>query len=569
MIALALSFPAGRFHATPWGRHVNEGAPEWPPSPWRLLRALVATWKRHLDADGMSTEDAAAILRPLAAPPEFFLPPAGIGHARHYMPWFKKGPGDKTLVFDAFVAVQKPEFDEHGRLANSEQCELVMVWPDADLPADARARLARWLTHLPFLGRAEAWCAARLLEDAEAAGVASRVNCRPLQTENGAGTETEPVRVLCADPVAAFENTHNPPLPVPPKGKRAAAPPERKPLYDPDWHLCAETLWLHGQRWSDPPGSRWVAYGRSRDAFRVAPAGRRPAARPAPERTGGLQFARFALDSAVLPLVTQTLPVAESARRTLMGIFGRRHPIPGSRTGQPSAVFSGKGATGEPLTDHGHAYYLPTNEDENNGGRLDHLTVVATDGFGPGELQALDAMRKLADRGRDDAGHPLRVLLLGLGRLDGELPLPLKRWRCWVSATPFVATRFPKRLDRPPGASLDVTAFLEKLLRQELQHLFDSRPKHFAGLDAQMISVRPKQDGHGVFRLPDRRTPTREPVGYRPIQFQRFRQKRGDDGGQRHSGFFELDFGRPVAGPIALGHSSHFGLGLFLPMLED
>ena len=45
MLAVGLKFPAGRFHATPWGRHVNEGAPEWPPSPWRLLRALLAVWK--------------------------------------------------------------------------------------------------------------------------------------------------------------------------------------------------------------------------------------------------------------------------------------------------------------------------------------------------------------------------------------------------------------------------------------------------------------------------------------------------------------------------------------------
>ena len=45
-VTLKLTFPGGRYHATPWGRHVNEGVPEWPPSPWRLLRALVAVWKR-------------------------------------------------------------------------------------------------------------------------------------------------------------------------------------------------------------------------------------------------------------------------------------------------------------------------------------------------------------------------------------------------------------------------------------------------------------------------------------------------------------------------------------------
>jgi CRISPR-associated protein Csb2 len=43
MLALAFTFPAGRYHATPWGRHVNEADVAWPPEPWRILRTLVAT----------------------------------------------------------------------------------------------------------------------------------------------------------------------------------------------------------------------------------------------------------------------------------------------------------------------------------------------------------------------------------------------------------------------------------------------------------------------------------------------------------------------------------------------
>ena len=42
---IAIRFPLGRYHATPWDRSVNEGAVEWPPSPWRLLRALVASYR--------------------------------------------------------------------------------------------------------------------------------------------------------------------------------------------------------------------------------------------------------------------------------------------------------------------------------------------------------------------------------------------------------------------------------------------------------------------------------------------------------------------------------------------
>jgi CRISPR-associated protein Csb2 len=132
-----------------------------------------------------------------------------------------------------------------------------------------------------------------------------------------------------------------------------------------------------------------------------------------------------------LPLATETLPVAEAARRTLMGIYGRQFPQPDGSKGQ-SAIFSGKDATGQPLEGHGHAYYLPTDEDGD--GRLDHLTVVAVDGFGPGELRALDCLRDLKSRERERSGHPLRVQPLGFGRSDDYQPWPLRPSQDWVSA---------------------------------------------------------------------------------------------------------------------------------------
>src|SRR5438552_10974398 len=98
MLAIAINFPAGRYHATPWGKHVNEGVPEWPPSPWRLLRALVATWKRK--CDHLTEQQVRRVLAPLLEPPCFHLPPGRAAHTRHYMPWEKKGPQDRTLVFD-------------------------------------------------------------------------------------------------------------------------------------------------------------------------------------------------------------------------------------------------------------------------------------------------------------------------------------------------------------------------------------------------------------------------------------------------------------------------------------
>lgn len=45
--------------------------------------------------------------------------------------------------------------------------------------------------------------------------------------------------------------------------------------------------------------------------------------------------------------------------------------------------------------------------------------------------------------------------------------------------------------------------------------------------------------------------------------------KLDDGGGRRLAGAFRIEFPTEVSGPIALGHSSHFGLGLFMPEIAD
>src|SRR3954470_8068893 len=148
-VIIKLTFPAGRYHATPWGRHVNEGVPEWPPSPWRLLRALVAVWKRPCRA--FSDAQFRPPLGPLTPPPGFGLPPHRVAHTRHYMPWEKKGPADRTLVFDTFVAVGRHQ-------------SVLVRWPEATLAPEERPVLTRLLDHLTTLGRAETWVHAELAD---------------------------------------------------------------------------------------------------------------------------------------------------------------------------------------------------------------------------------------------------------------------------------------------------------------------------------------------------------------------------------------------------------------------
>ena len=555
MIAIGLRFPAGRFHTTPWARHVNEGVPEWPPSPWRLLRALVATWKMKIpDLDERCVR---TVLEQLASPPSIHLPPATTGHCRHYMPLGLKGAYEnRTKVFDAFVCVDR-------------ESEVVVVWPNAELEDNHRATLSTLLENVNYLGRAESWCEARILDSVE-----SELNARPLNGESSKIGQ-ELVRVLCADPDEAFEQEH-----VNRSGRKAARTKSQRPDYDPVWHLCVETAQLHDEKWSDPPGSQWVTYTRPSDCFDPP---RKPRARPGRVQLR-IQVVRYALDSAVLPLASETLPIAEEIRRQAINKFvdslGRRRygsdwsweAYRAKRVSVPlSPVFLGKDAEGHRRLDgHQHAFWLPTDEDGD--GRLDHLTVVAEEEFDPDDLRALDRIRKLK---RDEGAAPLQVLMVGMGSLDDYCPPPLKAARQWVSATPFVATRHPKARGKKRDAP-DLLAspfrFLEANLREELERLATRR-----GDLPDVESIEPLWDRSviatgetGVFRVDPRWWAGSSAKGppLRPLQFKRFRSRRGDDGGRRRAGAFRLTFAQPVSGPISLGHSSHFGLGLFLPAID-
>jgi CRISPR-associated protein Csb2 len=519
-ITIALRFPAGRFHATPWGHHVNEGLPEWPPSPWRLLRALVATWKRKLGREPLVADHIESVLAALAVePPAFGLPPATLGHTRHFMPLKFPDQGDRTKVFDAFVAVAPGQ-------------DVVFHWTNGSLTGEQQRALNLLLSQLGYFGRSESWCSAQLLTNYDPGGI----NCRP--GEVGAGEEA--VRVL---------------VPKPEEWRSWSFGPSR-PRPEPAWNLLAETADLHAERWSDPPGSRWQTYARRANCFATRSFARQP---PATDERTRFTVARFVVDVAEgrrpLPLLTEAVPFAEATRAAVMGCFQRllhRRKFGTSRKPYQeefhSETFSGKLASGEYLKSHDHAFYVPTAE-ERDGTRLDHLTVVAPVGFTRNEVAALDDLRSLRFREAD-----YRLLLTGLGTpADVRCRLFAASDR-WISETPFVATRHLKSRGkkRDSRAFFDpeaMASFLQTNLLENWEQRADLRGR--SSTPPVVVPIFDPFDA-GLMR-------------FRPLQFHRGRSRVGDDGFSRPFGAFGLKFREPVSGPVCLGYGSHFGLGLFLP----
>lgn len=452
------------------------------------------------------------MLGKLTAPPVFRLPPASTGHSRHYIPWFKKGPEDRTLVFDAFVALDP-------------KAEVVIAWPDATLEPDEEQAARLLLSQLNYFGRAESWCSARVVDNGDWRSLPGKV-CGWLDVETGEVPEesetanTEPVRVLAPDPETWDGWSY---------GKKAVRP-------DPPWNLLAETADLHRERWSDPPGSRWLTYLRPSDAFAVEAKARRAAESPP------VHVARYALDGKVLPLLTETFYVAETARRYVQGRFGNQFD------GESSPVFSGRREDGTPQEGHRHAFFLPTDEDGD--GRLDHLTVFARDEFRHGlELAVLDGFSRMHGPG----GTDLSLVLLGVGRPEDfrdSVPI-LAEAAKWRSVTPFIPTRHYKRR----GAKRDTCTpaeFTEVALREEIARR--GLPEPFA---VHRLTRCDLWDHTGT-----------KPVPGRTMSWLKFRRERLNGGGRRgtDSGCgFEVEFPEPVRGPLALGYACHFGLGLFAP----
>ena len=152
-VGLEVSYISGRVHGTPWGTSHNEGTVEFPPSPWRILRALVSTWfERVPELPEQTVKSMLAALATVA--PTYSVPPFREAHKRHYLPESAHLGGVKTAtakVLDAFAAV-------------SPTTPLLIEWA-IELSADEQEAFARLADQLPYIGRAESVVSARIIDE--------------------------------------------------------------------------------------------------------------------------------------------------------------------------------------------------------------------------------------------------------------------------------------------------------------------------------------------------------------------------------------------------------------------
>ena len=510
MPTLLFRFPAGRYHATPWGHHVNEGLVEWPPSPWRLLRALLAAgYTSGLWGSEGPPETTRRLIGKLAAVlPRYRLPEAVGAHSRHYMPLalFKDGQEETTLVFDTFARV------ERGVLA--------VAW-DVELTADEAAILGRLVERMNYLGRSESWVEGRVAGPEEPLPVV--LECYPSDEPPPLGWEQVPL--LAPLDESAYARWREGQAAGDPRGERIP-----KDLID---CLQRDTTWLQKQGWSQPPGSRRVFYLRPGNALEPgASRGRRPAAADHPVEAMLLCLTHATRNDHALPPVVRTLPQAELFHRALVR-YGERRGL------GHCAVLTGCDEEGLPLRGpHRHAHLLPLDLDRD--GHLDHYLIWAPMGL---DRVARSAVRSVRWTYAKNSPEPLQLTLSGSGSLDDLRCIP----ESWGEAL--------RRVLGPPAGAVrwrSMSPFVPP------RHLKKRGRDTLEGQVAAELASRGLPAARKILLMDSKSSPE----SLRQRHFIRIRRKGPPP--PLDCGFpLELVFDQPVRGPICLGYASHFGLGLF------
>lgn len=526
-LTISIRFLTGRAHLHPWQTHHSEGRVEWPPSPWRLLRALVAVAGRGLtslpyqddapapkselkvvvegfttlkkrgvpkEAQGNLSEPAAMadaesdaipltrlaqLLHTLSATATIWLPKTGGGHTRQYFPIHSGGmvKNSGSAVFDTFATVRKDQ-------------PLMFHWAELHLDVQQLNDLRMLLGRITYFGRAESWCRAEVhnceLEKIAADGMSEILpgkthwECVCIEgTEHRQPDGREYRDYLLERRLAPFKEMNAEAIDLLPrtntsdgKKRNAAGANALKAILQaesPKNLLLRCLLRESGQDIKDclerPIGTRWVHYAVPREIYDVP----RPKVQPSPRSAETVDFVRYALNTAtvnrpVLPAITETLLVADRFRSAVMALCR-----------EPSQALSGHEADGSPSKDHQHAFWWPLDED--NDGFIDHVCVWAPGGFEQREIEALRRLTRLRQRG----GRPdLLVTPVIVGRAAGY-----DSWSVWqngeakvfVSATPYFC---PIHLSHGRGKSGRIRSLKREVIKGlQLQGAIESEDEVF------------------------------------------------------------------------------------------
>jgi CRISPR-associated protein Csb2 len=323
-----------------------------------------------------------------------------------------------------------------------------------------------------------------------------------------------------------------------------------------------------------PDGAKWISYRMPDDwphrrVVRVPRSNKAPRTPTPGEGPKIAHYLCFSLQCRVPIPLKFAVPLSEKFRAAANFHLCKTHG-----DGTPSFALFGHEKPVDVTSDHQHAFYLPMSrrsadkdDPENREDQdrfLRYLHIWCPYGFTQAEVEILMRVQRL-DWG--SGRYPLRPVLVALSKdPPPDIPFSTGRTaaRLWRSVTPFVPPRYFYR-----GSGTKVKA--KERDRPELQL---AECLKAAGVTTPgEIRRHPLADGamQGDKPLWDvvraeigEQSASGSPLVTVPTHRNGSSGRRGME--QRIGLFLEIEFEQPVALPFpALGHSCHFGLGVFIP----
>ena len=499
-VVVEVELLAGRYHAHVWGdSQFAMSGPEWPPSPWSLLRALASAWFETRPAPS-TTEERDALIEMLGCcpAPEMWLPKTAFREVRYYQPLEHK----RALHHDLFAVPAGGRFH--------------FVFEAALLDGQRRL-LDELLRRLQYFGRAESRAGLRLADDLSGPPTGFfRVVPRDRARESG----WSPCRVLCASKEREFRASDLWTSRAVVAGKKAKKIQAAVESPGAPVHLVDALL---SDRKPVPDGALWVEYAQPNGSVlhEIPLVRARRVLTPASVEVTALVFR---LCRRVPIPLRDAVAVARAYRDAAVRLFSA------AAGGAHSPMLTGREQDGSVERAHRHLYYLP----QPVAGSLDISTLVVRVPSGSSlrqeELDALMAVERVSIHRNDR--YPITVVPEYIDR--GGL-VAARRWK---SLTPFLPPLRHRlgRVDTLPEQQ--VAAFISES----------------CGLTAMRVTAVPGPGGTST-RTPVRAHEYGAAQGLRSSRTWRFTNRLGH--------WFTIEFDTPEVIGSALGSDAHFGLGQF------
>lgn len=539
MLTIKLTFPWGRYYAHPWG--INPGRlreAEWPPSPWRLLRALASAWFRANPGREPNDEFKQLIESLSSNCPEIGVGKVSFSQTVHWQPNYGTR-SNKARHENYFASVDGP---------------VLFHWRELELTKIQLGLLCILLNEITYFGRAESLCHAVVEEN----GTETSDNigwCRPHLVKNG-NTLARKIsaayrNVFCPNP-SDFLFTDLWSLRTEVPSDSSTAPPHLvDQLLNQD--MRTDGAILVSYRMPDGWPEKWVV--------RTPRAAKKATTRVLSEGPKVAHYLCFSLQCRVPLLPKFTVPLSERFRKaassSLRKVYGK--------AASSFAIFGHADDRPKDLEgEHQHAFYLPMGHEEAQDDFLSDLHIWCPVGFTQAEIEIFLRIQRL---NWGSGKYPVRPVLTAISH-DSPTNAPFATGnttaRLWRSISPFVPPRHFYRGSRSK-MKLRPKDTPELQLIKCLKDTGITMPGEIRRIVPPGQNSADGQTRWQIVRVPecegsDGKEGIRIPVHCNDKNIGTGRKER------RVGFFFEIEFDHPVALPMpSLGHSSHFGLGLFVP----